>query len=46
MKLLNEFTIYGKKYCTVRTRVGVSVVEKWEYNNIMNKYIKNGVRMK
>lgn len=46
MKLLNEFTIYGKKYCTVRTKGGVSVMEKWEYNNAVNRYMKNGGRMK
>ena len=46
MKLLNEFTIDGKKYCTVRTKGGVSVVEKWEYNNAVNRYMKNGGRMK
>ena len=46
MKLLNEFTIDGKKYCIVRTKGGVSVVEKWEYNNAVNRYMKNGGRMK
>lgn len=46
MKLLNEFTIDGKKYCTVRTKGGVSAVEKWEYNNAVNRYMKNGGRMK
>ena len=41
MEILSEFTICGKKYCTVRTK-GVSVVEKWEYNNVVNKYMRNG----
>lgn len=27
MEILSEFTICGKKYCTVRTKGGVSVVE-------------------
>lgn len=27
MEILSEFTIDGKKYCTVRTKGGVSVVE-------------------
>lgn len=40
MEILSEFTICGKKYCTVRTKGGVSVMEKWEYNNIKNKYMK------
>ena len=42
MEILSEFTICGKKYCTVRTKGGVSVVEKWEYNNVVNKYMRNG----
>lgn len=28
MEILSEFTIDGKKYCTVRTKGSVSVVEK------------------
>ena len=46
MEILSEFTIDGKKYCTVRTKGGVSVVEKWEYNNAVNRYMKNEGRMK
>nr|DAV74831.1 MAG TPA: hypothetical protein [Caudoviricetes sp.] len=42
MEILSEFTIDGKKYCTVRTKGSVSVVEKWEYNNVVNKYMRNG----
>lgn len=42
MELMKEFTFDGKKFCTVRTKGGVSVMEKWEYNNVMNKYMKNG----
>lgn len=41
MEILSEFTISGKKYCTVKTKGGVSVMEKWEYNNAKNKYMKN-----
>lgn len=41
MEILSEFTICGKKYCTVKTKGGVSVMEKWEYNNAKNKYMKN-----
>ena len=41
MEILSEFTICGKKYCTVRTKGGVSVMGKWEYNNIKNMYMKN-----
>lgn len=41
MEILSEFTICGKKYYTVRTKGGVSVMEKWEYNNIKNMYMKN-----
>ena len=40
MEILSEFTICGKKYCTVRTKGGVSVMEKWEYNNAKSKYMK------
>lgn len=40
MEILSEFTICGKKYCAVRTKDGVSVMEKWEYNNAKNKYMK------
>lgn len=42
MEILSEFTIDGKKYCTVRTKGSVSVVGKWEYNNVVNKYMRNG----
>lgn len=42
MEILSKFTICGKKYCTVRTKGSVSVVEKWEYNNVVNKYMRNG----
>ena len=40
MEILSEFTICGKKYCTVRTKGVVSVMEKWEYNNAKSKYMK------
>lgn len=42
MELMNEFIIDGKKYCTVKTKGGVSVMEKWEYNNAKSKYMKTG----
>lgn len=42
MEILSEFTISGKKYCTVKAKDGVSVMEKWEYNNAKNKYMRNG----
>ena len=40
MEILSEFIISGKKYCTVKTKGGVSVMEKWEYNNAKSKYMK------
>lgn len=41
MEILSEFTICGKKHCIVKTKGGVSVMGKWEYNNAKNKYMKN-----
>ena len=42
-ELIGEFETNGKKFCTVRVKNSVSVMEKWEYNK-MDKIYRNSLK--